>query len=356
MNLDTSTWKEFLYPEVFEIRKGFYNKKPEESGLGDIPFIGASACNQGVTSYHTLEEIREASKTGDENNAPLSEKLFPANAVCVTNNGSVGYAYYHDKPFTCSHDVNPLYRKDGIPFNRYTGAFIASVIMADRYRWDYGRKWRPERMQYSKIKLPVTIDGEPDWQWMEDYIKALHSEQITTGCNNPKSLDSVSWGDFPVKELFDVKYGINMELNACTETNKDDPEAIAFVARTSENNGVSAFVKPEKGKTPQPAYTITVAGGGSVLSTFLQIRPFYSGRDLYLLIPKREISNYVKLFIVTVLQAEKYRFNYGRQANKTLPDLNLHLPIASDGKPNWQFMEDYIKSLPYGDRIIEAEQ
>lgn len=31
--------------------------------------------------------------------------------------------------------------------------------------------------------------------------------------------------------------------------------------------------------------------------------------------------------------------------------LDVKLPITPQGTPDWQFMEDYIKSLPYGDRL-----
>ena len=103
-----------------------------------------------------------------------------------------------------------------------------------------------------------------------------------------------------MNELFEVKYGINMELNTCIEAEDGDPDAINFVARTESNNGVSARVKPVEGKEPQPAGLITCAGGGSVLSTFLQEEPFYSGRDLYLLIPLQPMSKLVKLFCITV--------------------------------------------------------
>ena len=72
--------------------------------------------------------------------------------------------------------------------------------------------------------------------------------------------------------LFDIKYGINLELNACEIT--DDTNGINFVARTSENNGIVAKVKPIKGKVPQPAGVLTCAAGGSVLSTFVQPYPF----------------------------------------------------------------------------------
>lgn len=170
--ISAENWKYFKFRDIFVIKKGFYNKKPEHTCEGNIPFLGASCTNNGVTENYSLEEIESSTKTGDGKNAPLNEKLFPKNAVCVTNNGSVGFAYFQDKEFTCSHDVNPLYKKNG-EFNKYTGLFIASVIMKDRYRWCYGRKWRPERMVYSKIKLPCTKDGEPDWDFMEEFIKKI---------------------------------------------------------------------------------------------------------------------------------------------------------------------------------------
>lgn len=158
-------------------------------------------------------------------------------------------------------------------------------------------------------------------------------------------VDVTNWKEFEVQELFEIVYGVNLELVNCIETNKNDPEAVAFVSRTESNNGVSAYVKPVPGVAPQPRGTITVAGGGSVLATFLQTQPFYSGRDLYLLYSKEDISTKVKLFIITVIKANRYRYNYGRQANVTLPRLRLRLPAMPDGNPDWQWMESYIESL-----------
>lgn len=158
-------------------------------------------------------------------------------------------------------------------------------------------------------------------------------------------IDMTDWKEFEIRTLFNVVYGVNLELVNCVETDKNDPEAVAFVSRTESNNGVSAYVKPVPGVKPQPMDTITVAGGGSVLATFLQSQPFYSGRDLYLLYPKENISRKAKLFIVTIIKANKYRYNYGRQANVTLPYLRLRLPVSSDGKPDWQQMESFIDSL-----------
>lgn len=161
------------------------------------------------------------------------------------------------------------------------------------------------------------------------------------------NLNARPYSEFKISDLFNVKYGVNLELNACDECDKNDADSVNFVARTSENNGVSARVSIIDGITPQKAGLISVAGGGSVLSTFLQPEPFYSGRDLYTLEPKENISNEAKFFVITVIEQNKYKFSYGRQANKTLPDLVLKLPVTKQGSPDWQFMENYIKSLHY---------
>ena len=126
-----------------------------------------------------------------------------------------------------------------------------------------------------------------------------------------------------VNELFNVKYGVNLELLTCETTTADDVDGVNFVARTSNNNGVVATVKKIEGVTPQAAGTLSCAGGGSVLETFVQVKPYYSGRDLYVLTPKNEMSLAEKLYYCMCIKANAYRYSYGRQANKTLSDIEL---------------------------------
>jgi hypothetical protein len=135
-----------------------------------------------------------------------------------------------------------------------------------------------------------------------------------------------------VSEIFDVKYGVNLELNKLTQT----PVGINFVSRTAKNNGVSAIVAPLNNVKPIPAGTISVAGGGSVMESFLQPKPYYSGRDLYYLTAKIKLTDEEKLFYCSCLKANQYRFNYGRQANRTLADL---LIPSKDEIPSWVYKE-----------------
>lgn len=131
-----------------------------------------------------------------------------------------------------------------------------------------------------------------------------------------------------IERIFSVRYGANMELNAL----KLNPSGINFVSRSARNNGVSAKVNPVADVTPLAAGLITVAGGGSVLETFVQPEPFYSGRDLYYLVPPQDMSLQEKLYYCMAIRANRYRFSYGRQANRTLKDILI--PARSE-VPSW---------------------
>lgn len=170
--LDEKEWHEFDFAEIFDIKKGFYNKKPEDSGNGTIPFLGATDSNNGVTRFLTLDEIANSTKTGVSPNSPLDKKLFPGHAIAVTNNGSVGHAYYQATPFTCSHDINPLYLRDH-EMSRDEANFLIKAIEEQGKLFQYARKWRPIRMVKSKLLLPVTDSGEPDYEYMEQYAKNM---------------------------------------------------------------------------------------------------------------------------------------------------------------------------------------
>ena len=142
-----------------------------------MPFIGASDSNNGVTGMTTWEKIERCSKVGYGPNEPISQKKYSGNCICVTNNGSVGYAYYQATAFTCSHDVNPLYLKNG-KLNRYIGLFLAACIEKQRVCFEYARKWRPKRMKQSRLMLPIKQDGSLDLLYMECYMKDIENRRL----------------------------------------------------------------------------------------------------------------------------------------------------------------------------------
>ena len=52
------------------------------------------------------------------------------------------------------------------------------------------------------------------------------------------------------------------------------------------------------------------------------------------------------------MKQNQYKFKFGRKAfkNKFQNEI-IKLPATKDGDPDWVFMENYIKSLPYSDNI-----
>lgn len=363
-------WGKFCYSNIFDIKNGFYNKKPEGSGNGTIPFLGAVDNNNGVTEYYTIEEIEAASKTGKLPNALLEKKIFKGKCVCVTNNGSVGYAYYQQDEFTCSHDVNPLYIKDG-EFNVYTGLFVSTVIMHDRYRWDYGRKWRPKRMKFSEISLPIKTDADgnaiideekkyseegyiPDWEYMEEYIKALHHKPISTSINDSsKPLSEREWKPFLLTDIFDICRGNGLSKVELTESKN----GVCYVSRQSYNNGVNTKVESVENIEPFPAGAITVALGGEYLgASFVQMEPFYTGAHMAILVAiNAEMSLLSKLFICTLIRFEaKIKYcAFGRELDTHIDkEFSIKLPVKDDNMPDWDWIDTYMKLLSNSDRLL----
>ena len=124
-----------------------------------------------------------------------------------------------------------------------------------------------------------------------------------------------------LSDIFDIKSGKSLELINCEEIEN----GICFVSRTSANNGIVARVKELDDVAPMPANAITVALGGSVLSSFYQEEPFYTAFHIACLYPKTAMSKEEMLYYCAIIEHNKYRYNFGRQANKTLK--NILVPL-----------------------------
>ena len=140
-----------------------------------------------------------------------------------------------------------------------------------------------------------------------------------------------------LSEIFDIWYGVNLELQNCDEAFGDE-KGIPFVSRTLQNNGISAYVFENNDYDKNPANTLSVACGGSVLTTFFHPYEYYSGRDIVILKPRASLTINQMLYYCTAIELNKYRYNYGRQANKTLK--NIRVP-SLDSIPNFIMKNRY---------------
>lgn len=136
----------------------------------------------------------------------------------------------------------------------------------------------------------------------------------------------------PLSELFKISRGSKLDYNkmmpcSCTEN------AISFVGRSGERNGFVGYVEKLAGKAPYRSGLITVALGGSALSSFVQPRPFYTAQNIDVLDPIVDMSVDVKLYYCLCIEANRFRYStYGREANRTLKTINIP---AIESVPAW---------------------
>lgn len=336
--MDTVNWQYFELGELFDVKYGINLElvNLEETTPADkdsIRFVSRTENNNGVSAFVKKQSVY---------------KPNPANTISVAGGGSVLATFLQTSEYYSGRDIYYLQPKHEEMSNSIL-LFITTLIRREKYRFNYGRQAN-KSLKTLTIKLPAK-DNKPDWSYMETFIDThTHNYHYATKPANSKStpeLDAVSWQYYGLGELFNIGYGNSLELINLMETKH---KGVLYISRTEKNNGVSAIVSKIPDVPPFEAGTITVAVSGSVLSTFLQVKPFYTGFHIMTLQPKEKLNNSILLFITNLIRREKYRFNYGRQANKSLKTLKIKLP-TKDNHPDWDFMTNFVQSLPFSSQV-----
>ena len=353
--IDTSNWKYFPLTG----KKGLFKIEPCKcSNAGelledgnDIEYIGAKKNDNGFMRFVKYEES-------------LVTKGNCIIFIC-DGQGSVGYANYIDHDFIGSTTLSVGYNGR---LNEKIGTFIVTVLDLERYRYSFGRKYKTNLSKVS-IKLPATEQGEPDWDFMENYINNLNFNHIETKnkSNNSLNINTENWKEFYLHKILNVTMGNGIDANKTT----DFEPKINYVSRDSNGNGVVAVIDELIGEKVFPAGSMSLALGGSYLgSCFIQKKPFYTAQNVAVLQEKVPLSLHTKLFISTLIRNEckiKY-LAFGRELNSHIKrDFSIKLPVLIDNSgfvldkkktfsesgyiPDWNLMEVIIKNLPYGDRI-----
>jgi hypothetical protein len=324
--IEIANWRTFDLTALFSIERGTRLTR-ENRITGDIPLATAGEINEGVSSYISNDDMQRYSIV-------LTIDMF---CNC----------FFRNYEFTCDDNIIVLFPK--FEYNRYILLFMATVIDADKYRYAYGRQYRQKNFREHKIKLPVDKAGVPDWQFMESFAKKIYdtiSPKITTNIKRKTfSFGTIEkWGKFKMDDIFIFYKGKRLIKEDMTQGSTN------FIASINDNNGTRERIDEI------PAHQgncITVNYNGSVGEAFYQSEPFCASDDVNVLYPKDwELNKYIGLFLVTIIRFNKYRFGYGRKWTlEKMKETYIALPIIKDNTPDWQFMEDYIKSLPYSDKI-----
>lgn len=147
------------------------------------------------------------------------------------------------------------------------------------------------------------------------------------------------WREFFVSEIF-TKIQRGKRLTKGNQQNGEVP----YVSSTAANNGVDNFIGNSKGVRIFEN-CLTLANSGSVGSTFFHHYTFVASDHVTALILERP-NKYIYLFLSGIIRRLEEKYSFNREINdKRIQREKILLPVNSDGLPDWQFMEDFMKQI-----------
>lgn len=149
--LDSSGWQEFRLNKLFFMKRGKRLIKSDRKA-GDIPYYSASNTNNGLTDR-------------------ISNPLFIESDKIIIS--TFGDAYFVEGKFTASDEITILGHDK---LNKYNALFIVAVIKKYTSKFAFDCKAFSGKLQEQIITLPTDSKGEPDFEFMENFIKNIEQE------------------------------------------------------------------------------------------------------------------------------------------------------------------------------------
>lgn len=181
-----------------------------------------------------------------------------------------------------------------------------------------------------------------------------------------RDLNYTKWKRFELRKLFSINRGDRIVKN---EDYIDFPSSeykYRVITASATDNSVDGFYNQYNCN----GNCLISCGEANGMFTTWQDEPCWALDTVRIYTPKNfQLSREQGLYLACCLSANRYRFSYGRKAKPSnMYSLDIALPIIynSNGRPyidsrrryhaegfvpDWQFMEDYINSLPYSDKI-----
>ena len=331
--IDTSSWKSFKIGDLFIVSRGQRHVVGNHKD-GNLPYYSASLDNNGVTDY-------------------ISNPLFVDNDALVVT--TFGDAFYAKDDFTASDEITILHHEK---MNELSGLFIASAIRQNKWKYSFKVKAFKERVSNDSISLPVTSDGQPDWDYMESYMRAVMEESEKSLENLRKAddakhlIDVSGWGEFRVGDLFDkltlkcLKKDFNKAID-CSEEQTDE-FSLPLTNAKHFNNGIQFYGRPDDWESAE--MTIDIVSNGAIATGDVYAQPQRTGVlwDSYLVKCKYDITSELVLqYMSCVIQrCVKQYFGWDDKCTwDKVKEQMIRLPITSTGEPDWQYMEDYMRII-----------
>lgn len=303
----------------------------EEDGVN--PIVVNSSFNNGIGGY-----------TNQEN----TEK---GGIITFSDTTSADAIFFQETDFVGYPHVQGMYPigKYKDKWSKYSLLFFVSVFRnrALGLNYDYVNKFTRESAKQISIKLPVDETGNPDFSYMESYMKNLElavSSSLTDLQSAKKfdisgKLDISSWKLFQISELFNVQKGKRL-----TKSDMKDGK-IRFIGASAINNGITAYISNDEHLHPQN--TITLSYNGSIGEAFYQDEMFWASDDVNVLYPKFEMNREMALFMIPLLKTAGKRYAFiDKWKKEDMEKSKIPLPADKDGNPDYKYIDVSVNASP----------
>ncbi len=339
LELDVDSWGTFKLVDIFNI------EKPKGPTIGSmtlsqdgIPIICKSKNNEGVA---TIGFNKPSFKTNMGNCLTLP----------IGGSSNTFWSTYResDQEFLTATGDLLIFRLKVTEtvLNKYIASFLNTIFRTlnqQKYR-HFGYNLTSPRLKKETIKLPQTSSGEPDWDFMENYIKHLKEDiPVISEVHEPSlELDVDSWTEFKIEDLFDMERPKGVKFQDTT------PGTIPLIRASKEKEGVHSFVSPIDGYKIHKGNCITRPTNGDVPHATFRRKDedfMLMGNAMLYRLKEKELTREIGLFIVTIMRllADKFGFSYVLNSTRMKAE-TIKLPTTSKGTPDWDFMERYIKEI-----------
>ena len=159
-------------------------------------------------------------------------------------------------------------------------------------------------------------------------------------------IDTSTWKEFKISDLFDVKNSKSISDKRGLDFDGNNP--YDFIGRTPINNGIQGKIV-QRDFEPNDENTFSVTQIGEKLCLFRDNK-WYACQNIFLLTPLYSELITAKFFICCIV-TKTLKAVFGEDAyssyptKDTLSDMMIKLPITSDGQPDWDYMESYMKAV-----------
>lgn len=151
------------------------------------------------------------------------------------------------------------------------------------------------------------------------------------------ALTDREWKEFRICDIFTI--GAGKRLTKSDMTSGDKP----FIGATDSNNGITEFVS--NSNISEDCNVLGVNYNGSVVENFYHPYTCIFSDDVKRFKTKQvEGNKYIYLFMKTIILQQQSKYAYGYKFNeKRMQKQPLLLPVTDDSKPDYAFMEQYIR-------------